>query len=128
MRASLPSSPSRRGRSRGLDADDARSRRNENKIELRKAKKDETLAKRRFAQPADAAAEEPTDPAAAAADAVANACCRRRLHSKTAGKAVTQRGGGLSAARTVAFARGEASIAARCMRHASRQRVRELLA
>ncbi|EOD14926.1 hypothetical protein EMIHUDRAFT_51911, partial [Emiliania huxleyi CCMP1516] len=64
----------RRGRSRGLDADDARSRRNENKIELRKAKKDETLAKRRFAQPADAAAEEPTDPAAAAADAVANAC------------------------------------------------------
>ena len=75
---SLPSSPSRRGRSRGLDADDARSRRNENKIELRKAKKDETLAKRRFAQPADAAAEEPTDPAAAAADAVANACCRRR--------------------------------------------------
>lgn len=71
---SLPSSPSRRGRSRGLDADDARSRRNENKIELRKAKKDETLAKRRFAQPADAAAEEPTDPAAAAADAVANAC------------------------------------------------------
>ena len=37
-------------------------------------------------------------------------------------------GGGLSAARTVAFARGEASIAARCMRHDSRQRVRELLA
>ena len=30
-------------------------------------------------------------------------------------------GGGLSAARTVAFARGEASIAARCMRHDSRQ-------
>ena len=37
-------------------------------------------------------------------------------------------GGGLSAARKVAFARGEASIAARCMRHDSRQRVRELLA
>ena len=37
-------------------------------------------------------------------------------------------GGGLSAARTVAFARGEASIQTRCMRHDSRQRVRELLA
>ncbi|EOD09151.1 hypothetical protein EMIHUDRAFT_248784 [Emiliania huxleyi CCMP1516] len=36
--------------------------------------------------------------------------------------------GGLSAARTVAFARGEASIQASCMRHDSRQRVRELLA
>ena len=36
-------------------------------------------------------------------------------------------GGGLSAARTVAFARGEASIQTRCMRHDSRQRVRELL-
>ena len=36
-------------------------------------------------------------------------------------------GGGLSAARTVAFARGEAIIVERCMRHDSRQRVRELL-
>ena len=40
----------------------------------------------------------------------------------------TLAGGGLSAARTVAFARGEAIIVERCMRHDSRQRVRELLA
>ncbi|EOD20963.1 hypothetical protein EMIHUDRAFT_208015 [Emiliania huxleyi CCMP1516] len=33
--------------------------------------------------------------------------------------------GGLSAARTVAFARGEASIQTRCMRHDSRQRALE---
>ena len=52
------------------------------------------------------------------------AMCRRCRIRRCASLA----GGGLSAARTVAFARGEASIAARCMRHASRQRVRELLA
>ena len=47
---------------------------------------------------------------------------RCRIH-----RSASLAGGGLSAARTVAFARGEASIAARCMRHDSRQRVRELL-
>ena len=42
---------------------------------------------------------------------------RCRIH-----RSASLAGGGLSAARTVAFARGEASIQTRCMRHDSRQR------